>query len=340
MKKQNQFLNLIKFLFSLVIILYHANVLFFGGYVVVEGFFMISGYLMMCSIARTKEGEELSAPAFVWKKYKSVFLVLLFSALISLAVYVKIYSTDDIYALLRALPLALFEVVPLQVAGFDGLWLTGVSWYLSAMLLASLAIYPLACRFRKRFASVICPVMSVMIWGILCSKFHTLNVPDSWILSILNTGLLRGVAGLAAGCALWALLDRMGDRELTNREKLCNTLFEVAGYALVAYIMIRHSSASLDFVALPVLFLLLFIGIGGRSYLSAPISKLKLGSLGTASTVVYLNHHYWNVYLNKFFPGYYTTGQFLLRYFALIILSSAAVFGLKLLVEKAWAKKH
>ena len=207
------------------------------------------------------------------------------------------------------------------------------------MLLGSLLVYPLARRFGKQFASVVCPVGAVMIWGILCANFHTLNVPDFWILWIFHTGLLRGIAGLAAGCALWSLLDRVGDREASPREKAYNTIFEVAGYALVAYIMIRHSSASLDFVALPVLFILLYIGIGGRSYLSAPLAKLKLGFLGTVSTVVYLNHHYWNVYLCKFFPNYYTTGQFLVRYFALIILSSAAVYGLKLAVEKAWRKR-
>ena len=333
MKKQNQYLNVIKFLFSLVIILYHAECWFRGGYIVVEGFFMITGYLMMASISRMKAGEELSAPVFVLRKYKAIFPILLFSVLISVFVYGRIYQTDNMEHFFRALPLAFFELVPLQVAGFDGLWLTGVSWYLSAMLLASLILYPMACRLRKTYTNVLCPLMAVVIYGILCHNFHTLNLPNSWILGIFNTGLLRGIAGIAAGSLLWTLLEKYGAAEISMGTRVRNTVLELLGFGFLGYTMIRHPSASVDYVMIPLLFGLLYIGIGGRSLFSLLWSRLNLKLLGTVSTVVYLNHHYWYVYLNKFFPNYYTKGQFMLRYLALVAISSAAVWLLKLAAE-------
>lgn len=341
MKKQNQYLNVIKFLFSIVIILYHGGYYFgngglwmSGGYIVVEGFFMISGYLMMASISRMKEGEELSTPAFVFRKYKAIFPILLSSALISAFVYARSYMVDNNMELFyRALPLAFFELVPLQVAGFDGFWLSGVSWYLSAMLIASAILYPLACRWRKKYTQMICPVAVVLIYGFLCTNYHALNVPNSWHMGLFNTGLLRGLAGLAAGSILWSLLERGEEKPITMKARVFYTVLEVAGFFHLFYTMRHYPSSSLDFVMVPLMFGLLYIGISGRSLFSLLWNRLKLGWLGTISTVVYLNHHYWCVYLNKFYPGYYSKGQFLIRYLALVAVSSTLVWLLKLAVD-------
>ena len=48
--KRNSSIDYLKFLFSVIIVLYHYGLWFSGGYIVVEGFFMITGFLMMGQI--------------------------------------------------------------------------------------------------------------------------------------------------------------------------------------------------------------------------------------------------------------------------------------------------
>ena len=79
--KRNSSIDYLKFLFSVIIVLYHYGLWFSGGYIVVEGFFMITGFLMMGSLYRQKDAVELppdGTAKFVFRKYKAIFLPLLF----------------------------------------------------------------------------------------------------------------------------------------------------------------------------------------------------------------------------------------------------------------------
>ena len=59
MNKRNGYLDVAKFLFSIIIILYHFDLIFLGGYLVVEAFFMISGYFLMRSVKKADPDEPL-----------------------------------------------------------------------------------------------------------------------------------------------------------------------------------------------------------------------------------------------------------------------------------------
>ena len=52
--KRHSSVDFIKFFMAIVIVIYHYGIIFWGGYLVVECFFMISGFLMMNSVYRAK----------------------------------------------------------------------------------------------------------------------------------------------------------------------------------------------------------------------------------------------------------------------------------------------
>jgi peptidoglycan/LPS O-acetylase OafA/YrhL len=69
MKKQvsyNYFIDLLKFIFSVIIVFYHSWIFtgeygagFFNhGYLAVDFYFIVTGYLMMQSIAKEKDGNQ------------------------------------------------------------------------------------------------------------------------------------------------------------------------------------------------------------------------------------------------------------------------------------------
>jgi len=114
--KRNSAIDYLKFIFSLVIFLYHYNLIFDGGYIVVEGFFMISGYLMFRSVNKRREEDELpdATARFVWNKYKALFFPLLFSAISGFLIYDLVVFSPTLTESLSDIPLLLFEVFPLQ----------------------------------------------------------------------------------------------------------------------------------------------------------------------------------------------------------------------------------
>ena len=124
---------------------------------------MITGYLMMASLCR-KSAEIGESPygtaKFVFRKYRSVLFPLLFSALIGFVVYEALIYEHPLDFTAERVPLLLFEVLPLQMAGFEGMWTTGVSWYLSAMLLGVAILHPLAKKDPLRFGSTWAPVIT------------------------------------------------------------------------------------------------------------------------------------------------------------------------------------
>ena len=88
--KRNGYIDVIKLLFAIVIAEFHwGSGVFAGGRVAVEGFFIISGFLMMKTIEREGDGENLarSTVGFMWRKYKALFYNLLPALVVDRIVY-------------------------------------------------------------------------------------------------------------------------------------------------------------------------------------------------------------------------------------------------------------
>ncbi len=336
MAKRNSYLDVMKFLFSIIIILYHTDVFFFGGYIVVEAFFMISGYFMMKSLGKSNSEDSLgvATASFVAKKYKSIIFFLIPSAIIGCIAYIYIMPRDTKDVILQAV-LMIFELAPMQVAGFTGFYTTGVAWYLSAMLLSLLIVYPLARKFKDTFSLVACPLASVLIYGFLMYNAGNMDVPNSWINNMFNTGLLRGVAGLSAGCFLYECAERLSERKVCIGSRIFFTLLEIAGWGYCVYIMHEYPKSMYDAALIFIMFGLLLIGINRYSLLSCLIQFKWTRHLATVSTVVYLNHYYWSKFLTAQYPQL-SQSTHLALYLALIAVSSALVYGVGRLMMYIW----
>lgn len=339
MDKRNSYLDVAKFLFSIIVILFHCGYFFHGGYIVVEAFFMISGYFMMCSLARDKGELSLGVATakFVAHKYKSIAFYLIPSALIGCAVYAYIIPGRDLLTTLIESSLIVFEVIPLQVSGFQGYYTTGVSWYLSALFLTMLMIYPLARKFRENFTLTFSPLISILTYGYLASRCGHLEVPNN-IVDLFNTGLLRGIAGICAGCFLYECSTRLGNREISISGKVLFTILEIAGWAFCVFCIHKYPKSEHDFTTVIIMFGLLIIGINRYSLLSYLIQFRWTKYLANISMVIYLNHYYWHIFLNAWRPNI-TLNEKLPIYFALITVSSAFVYFVGRFSMRLWDKR-
>ncbi len=302
--------DFIKFFMACVIVIYHYGIIFWGGYLVVECFFMISGFLMMNSVYRAKErGDERadSTFRFVLHKYKAIFLPLLFAALIGFGLYAGIVYRYPFALIVQKLPYLVFEIFPLQVAGFTAYYATGVSWYLAAMFLSMALLHPFAKRDPDRFCYTVAPLVAIFCYGWICITWGQLDRGSAWILGIINSGMLRGLAGISAGSLLYALTQRgTGERPpQTMRSRTLYTVAELALWGWIAYTILTREFArtTMDFVVVAAFFAALYIALGKKSLFALFINHKWTGALSTCSTYMFINHSAWNRAFKTILPG-------------------------------------
>ncbi len=302
-------IDFIKFFMALIIVVYHYGIIFWGGYLVVECFFMISGFLMMNSVYRAKERGDDRADStfrFVLHKYKIIFLPLLFAALLAFTLYSTVVYHYPFTTAMRKLPYLVFEIFPLQVAGFTAYYATGVSWYLAAMLLSMAILHPFAKRNVDQFCYTLAPLIAIFCYGWICINWGQLDRGSAWIMGLINSGMLRGLAGISAGSLLYALTQRKESEE-ARRSMLSRSLYTVVELALWAWILCtiltkELSHTTMDFVVVAAFFAALYIALGQKSLFALFINHKWTGVLSTCSTYMFINHCVWSRCIKKFFP--------------------------------------
>lgn len=341
-KERNGYIDFIRFIFALVVTEFHLETGWFpGGRVVVEGFYMISAFLMMKSIARDKHPEDslgVSTLRFTAHKYRALFLYLLPSAIFGYVVY-AIMENRQLLSCLQRLPLLFFEIVPLRTAGFQGIHVVGISWYLSAMFLVLAILYPLCRKFRRGFTLTVCPLLFLFCYGFISETYKSIAVTSGFVENALfSSGIYRALGASAAGILIYEISVELSKKNVTKLGRAAFTVLELAGYAYLFYAMHYHPKSKYDFFLVFLMMFLLTVGICGLSATTYLFRGKWTRPFGTLSTLIVLNHYYWYRYLpNVLGEGYHMTEK-VWHYVAAVALSCAVVFVAGWLLELALKK--
>ena len=348
-KTFNSEIGILRFVFAVFIFLVHVHDLtgrYFGdGNFAVEFFFFLSGYyLAMHAI----EKRDRSLPAgeacrnYLSKRYLSLLplllIAILFGALTRLILNGGLTKAEILHSL--------GDVFLTQGYRFNGAFFTGVTWYLSVLMIGIALIYPLLVKWPSYFLNVFSIVFALFSYGILATATGNLSDPGSAV-GILMKGTLRGLAAMSIGCFLYGTMPRIG-KIRTLRHGLLRNVIKWSCYLVVFAGMTVLTDS-------PYLFPLLvpYVAAVGLSLYEGTL-KTKAGGkieafarfLQDLSLPFYLLH--WNVIaLTRRFAG-----QFLaplpdkvrnLLTVGLAFLLSLAAASLFLLVEKtvkkAWKKR-
>lgn len=350
--KRNGYIDVIKFIFAIIIAEFHFNTgLFPGGRVAVEGFFIITGFLMMRSIEKSKQSTPQllgsSTSRFMLGKYKGLLSTLFVSTLLAFIVRACVlYSVDSA---IYKFPLLIFDIFPLNTAGFQGEYVVGISWYLSSMFIALGILYPLIKKFNSNFVLPVCPLIVFLGYGLLSAKYGNLAVGAFFMEnSILHTGIIRALAGCSAGCLLFELSKRISGLQFTKFARITFTVLEVLLFTALFYIMHHLPKSQYDYVLIVVIFAMLFIGVNGLSYSTVLWNPKYTKFFGTSSMLIVLNHYCWMT-LIRYKLTMLTQTEKVLVYVALIIVACIVVYFLskllsylfgKLFNKKNWIKEQ
>lgn len=345
--KRNYVLDLLRFLFSIMIVIHHSFVITNGefryapsGYIGVEFFFLVTGFYMMSYIERfwQKKGQEpvdigLETRRFVLKKADKIWPYLIVSdvvALIALAVYLK---EDIVHNVIYAFS----EIFMVQMAGFPGSYPTGTAWYLSALMLALLVLFPVALKFKSMFLNVLAPLISVMIIGYLSLMYGSVGSdPGVWV-GHFGKGLLRAIAEIALGAVCYGVSRQFEKCKVRLTLEVVLGMLEILCYAGVAYVAYRFQPGKTDVFAIGLLFAGVVITASRKSISYRLCNFRFFGVLGKLSMTIFLNNFYWSKCVRSMFPAA-SEKELLLYYMGISLLTAVVVYiaasGVRTVIQK------
>lgn len=293
--KRNGYIDVIKFIFAIIVLEFHMGTgIFPGGRLPVEGYYMITAYLMMKNIEKNRFPEDnlgVSSARFMANKYMSLFPYLLPAVLMSF-VFNCLQHNRTLEESFSKLPLLIYEIIPLRMVRFEGEYVLGVSWYISSMFICLAILYPLCKKLKSTATLIICPILAAVFYGMLSHEYghiaiHTDYLPDLPI----NVGLLRGFAGCALGAFMYEVCKVINKKQVNIGGRIVFSIIELVAFLYFLQAMHVHPKSEYDYTAILAIFIFLLIGISGISFSSVICNPKLAKPLGTASVIIILNHY-------------------------------------------------
>lgn len=313
-----------------------------GGWIGVEFFFILSGYLM----AREENSIPLvssdsvgpDTARFILKKVKRLFPYLAFSVVVNFTVWSIPFGGVTLRYLEHAIS-GLLNFIFAFSAGFpsDAFFYLGYSWYISAMILCMLLLFPLLHKNRKMFNCIYAPLIVLFGMGLFAFKYRGVGFVSSkdWVLS---NGILRASFGLSLGCLSYVAAEKLQSYNFTRfGEKLLSVLLLI-GTAVVSYRIIFLDANSInDFLLIFLLAAIVTIAFSEKSAIHFSLGTRAGNFLGNFSYALYITSNCWSYLVARMFPDW-PYQKALIVYLVLAILCAFACMAVCFIIGKLFSK--
>lgn len=343
-QKRNGALDFWKFIFSLVIVIFHGKNLaidrewiFKGGSIGVEFFFIVSGILMAASASGKKIEGSLGQDTFCFIKRKIGGLMPnLYIAWIIAFVVSHLGEWSNFKLLLKHGVSAIWELLFVTESGLMGYRANAVTWYISAMLLAMLFLYPLMRKYNDTFFYILAPLLLLFLMGYSYHEFKNLRVPHAWM-GFYYKSIVRAIMGLLVGCIGYKIADWLKLHQFTRLARFLWSLIEWGGYCAVIIYSYQGGGSKFDWTMVFILGISVIITVSGVGILSALFQFVVFSWLGTFSFSLFLAHGYWSHKITYLFPnlGYWRAMPI---YLAIAFGTGLAIMYVSIGVKGLWRK--
>lgn len=339
--KYNCGLDILKFIFSLLIVFSHGifladtqngdKLLFGHALVGVEFFFIVSGYFLV----QTYYNRNLSGFEFIKKKLSNLFPYFFTSFIFCFFTWLYFFSLSNPgrWKLGATVLKSVWELLWMSSSGVSTAGVNGTWWFLSAMLFAEWLLYPIISKYEKSYVTYWGPLSIFLLIGFLSRSYGTLAAGA--LAGFINSDNLRAILGISCGCLLFYISYHIRHISFRQWVRYLLALLELASYALVFYIAYKNTSTvsshvdnNLDFVVI----VLLCIGIGITTSESSVLYRLftlfpskSTKFLGKLSTCIYFVHWECMLILQKCSPSHWGYYRKLLYLFVLSVIVATLV---------------
>lgn len=345
-QKRNGAIDFWKFVFSLVIVSFHTfhyrsiNGMqpFISGNSSVEFFFLVSGFLMAQSAYRNNaafsdKGSLGEATFhFMKRKIKGLYPEFTVAWIFAFIVMHLAKKSFTLTSMAKDFLTGIWELCLLRMSGLAGYRANVVTWYISAMILAMLILYPLLFKYKDTFLFILAPALSIFLLGYMYQVFGSLNGGTTWQ-HFYYRGYMRALADLCLGCILWKICQAIKRYQYTELARILFSAVELSGYMFCLFWMFGKHSSEMTFVILMIFAVCIPITFSHKAITASLFDNRLCYFLGKASFSLYIGHIFWIKSLDAFFPSY-TFKQQLLILAVLLAITVAAIMGLSDLIRK------
>lgn len=331
-RSRNPIIDLMRFVFIICVVLHHA-ILFrpriMAGYIGVEFFFIVSGWLMMKKLAAYTGEIDVGTYTFQFIKHKlsAFYIELLVSSIFGL-IAMQVFNWQGMKALGAAFVYLMGDFALLQIWGFPVYSATGVVWFLSAMVSAALIMVPLALKLEKIFNYVLAPVLVLCISGTFISQIGYIGVVlepamGGWI----HWGLLRAIADMSLGCIAYEGTMAIRKMKVNEKYSLLLHFIEIGGYlGTLTIAIIEPDSSKGDFIMVFLLGVSVMVSFATTGSEISYRLALLFNNLGKFSLFIFLNHFYIAHVLSLYVSQFSTKQLDIIYAIAILVLSLLALF--------------
>lgn len=233
--KRNCVIDFFKFLFSVILVLFHSylllddytNVLFRNGAIAVEFYFLVSGYLMVQSDSNMPSFSNGDTWHFMIKKIRPLLLPVWCSWFISF-VGIHIFVRGGV---MRDGINSIFQILFIRNAGFKGYYCIPQTWYISGMLLTMWICHPFLHKYKEKYITVAAPLVALFLLGYLSHEFASIRNPNKY-LDIIYKCQLRAIAEINLGMFCFYLTQHLKKFSFTKLGILLISLIEIFSYGI------------------------------------------------------------------------------------------------------------
>ncbi len=308
MKKHNGVISIWKFIFALLILLHHLYAitdgkikhdLFICGAIGVDFFFIVSGVLLALKVeSEQKKHDTRSLPEatwkFIWGKLKGVYPYLIFSLLLMATIKIHFRSFGVKYFIRGILDLSMLQMLGLPRDG-----LLGGCWYLSAMILSMMIIYPLQKKLGKNYSGLIGPIVAMLIGGYLYYNFPSMRKVKTYT-GLCYLGLAKGFYQITLGCTAYEISKLIRKVAFTKFGRCCLSVLEVFLLGGVFYLNARYNNVrEYDWIFVIMLLIGISIAFSEKTMLIEFSKNKVFYYLEKLSVPMYLNNFIFIQLLNN-----------------------------------------
>lgn len=308
MSGRNRTIDFWKFVYSIIIMLQHSReirgytLFLIGGSIGVEFFFIVSGYLMVASFERQEKCGEIAQDTFdfIKRKSKPLFPAVWASGIIGIIV-TNVIAHSTIKEWMKCVVNNVWAFLLIDFSGMRGKPVNGVTWYLSAMLLIMLILYPIMCKNKELFLTVVAPAITLFSLGFLYQNYGNPRNPTRWI-GFSYKGLIRGFGEICLGAVCFAITTRFQKIQLTSIGHAFFTFAENTCYLIVLFAACTMKATRYDYVLILLFAIAICLSFSGQTIEYSFLSKKTATALASFGFFLYLGHVYWARSLNSVFP--------------------------------------
>ncbi len=311
---RNAVIDLMKFVFAVMIVLYHSKnyttdiKICTGGYIAVDFFFIVSGYFLAASASKRRssspDGDGLryvlgDTAHYMGRRISRIYPEMIVAIILALIARAAVYdlSFGEVWTFFLQ---AYGEWTMLQQLGLDTKVILGGTWYISAMMIASCFLYPMARKAGKRFDLLIAPAMFIFLFVLTITHMTNIQVPNVKIRGLVYFGLLRGTMEMALGCFVFGLKNVLARFSPGKPAKYLLTIAEAGLYlSIVCYYSHGKHYNRIDWFTIILFGIAILITQTNFSYTKDVIKGKVYVFLGALSFDLYLGHRFWSLLIKN-----------------------------------------